>query len=74
MFDIMFMRPQKQNETVVVIWSASHRQFIRSAQSSKSSAEVASSLEQMRLLADESRHTSTKARQVYSYSTFHTQW
>ncbi len=53
MFDIMIMC-QNQNETVVVIWSASHRQFIHSAQSSNGSAEVASSLEQMRLLADES--------------------
>ncbi len=51
MFDIMFMR-QKWNETALFIWTVPHGLFIGTEFKRQRSV---SSLEQMRLLADESR-------------------
>ncbi len=48
---------------MLLIWTVSHGQFVRSARSSNGSAAVASSLEQMRLLTDESSvHVSSNQR------------
>ncbi len=47
---------------MLLIWTVSHGQFIRSARSSNGSAAVASSLEQMRLLTDDLGHVSSNQR------------
>ncbi len=53
MFDILFTS-QKWNKTTLLIWTAPHGPFIRSAQTSNGFRSV-SSLEQMYLLIDKTR-------------------